>query len=241
MQKQKKFQIDVEDPYMLHSELQFPGLVVLEIFAHWCDVCKSIDPIFRNHFVDLATRKLKFVRVQHAFVPWLRRYHGRCRPTFLFFVGGSLKEIVEGIDTPRLDALIPQLAPEDEVPLEKFVPEDCFPELNSDEIYQQYTARYEELERERAIAIEAGTEADVDPRGEYNSLVKEFEQSSSYRWQRTLLDHLTTKMSHNYLQKEVQREPVWKRVSLLHNSLQSNKNQLLLLMQQLVTSLSQLQ
>ena len=176
MQKQKKFQIDIEDPYMLHSELQFPGLVVLEIFAHWCDVCKSIDPIFRNHFVDLATRKLKFVRVQHAFVPWLRRYHGRCRPTFLFFVGGSLKEIVEGIDTPRLDALIPQLAPEDEVPLEKFVPEDCFPELNGDEIYQQYTARYEELERERAIAIEAGTEADVDPRGEYNSLVKEFEQ-----------------------------------------------------------------
>lgn len=177
MQKQKKFQIDVEDPYSLNSELQFPGLVVLEIFAHWCDVCKSIDPIFRSHFVDLATRKLKFVRVQHAFVPWLRRYHGHCRPTFLFFVGGSLKEIVEGIDTPRLDTLIPQLAPEDDVPLEKFVPEDSFPELNSDEAYQQYAARMEELERNRAIAIEAGTDADIDPRGEYNSLVKEFEKT----------------------------------------------------------------
>ncbi|EFO61674.1 Dynein-like protein [Giardia lamblia P15] len=175
MQKQKKFQVDVEDPYTLQSELQFPGLVVLEIFAHWCDVCKSIDPIFRNHFVDLATRKLKFVRVQHAFVPWLRRYHGRCRPTFLFFVGGSLKEIVEGIDTPRLDTLIPQLAPENEVPLEKFVPEDRFPELNTDEVYLQYVARVEELERERTIAIEAGTDTDIDPRGEYNSLVKEFE------------------------------------------------------------------
>ncbi|KAE8302577.1 Dynein-like protein [Giardia duodenalis] len=175
MQKQKKFQVDVEDPYTLQSELQFPGLVVLEIFAHWCDVCKSIDPIFRNHFVDLATRKLKFVRVQHAFVPWLRRYHGRCRPTFLFFVGGSLKEIVEGIDTPRLDTLIPQLAPENEVPLEKFVPEERFPELNTDEVYLQYLTRVEELERERTIAIEAGTDTDIDPRGEYNSLVKEFE------------------------------------------------------------------
>lgn len=176
MQKQKKFQIDVEDPYSLRSELQFPGLVVLEIFAHWCDVCKSIDPIFRNHFVDLATRKLKFVRVQHAFVPWLRRYHGRCRPTFLFFVGGALKEIVNGINTPKLDMLIPQLAPEDDVPLEKFVPEEHFPELNTDDAYLQYAARVEELERNHAIAIEAGTDSEIDPRGEYNSLIKEFEK-----------------------------------------------------------------
>lgn len=86
-----------------------------------------------------------------------------------------LKEIVEGIDTPRLDTLIPQLAPENEVPLEKFVPEERFPELNTDEVYLQYLTRVEELERERTIAIEAGTDTDIDPRGEYNSLVKEFE------------------------------------------------------------------
>lgn len=180
MQKQKKFQIDIDEPYALQDELRYPGLVVLEIFAHWCDVCKSIDPIFRNHFVDLSTRKLKFVRIQHAYVPWLRRYHGHCRPTFLFFVGGKLEKVVDGIDTPMLDTLIPQLAPEDEVPIVTFKPEEFFSELDSDDVYQdyydQYVATVKAAEQERAIAMDTGVDTEADPRREYNALVKKFEE-----------------------------------------------------------------
>lgn len=179
MQKAKKFQVDVEEPWLLKDELAFPGLVVLETFVHWCGYCKSIESIFRTYSIDLATRKLKFVRVQSDLVPWLRRYHGHCRPAFLFFVGGQLKDHVEGLNTPQLDALIPSLAPEDDVEVTPFNPEESFPELLQDSVYSEYAEellRLQEKEKIWKASLEAGMETDFDPRQEYNGLVKKYSE-----------------------------------------------------------------
>ncbi|TNJ29106.1 Dynein-like protein [Giardia muris] len=179
MQKAKKFQVDVEEPWLLKDELAFPGLVVLETFVHWCGYCKSIESIFRTYSIDLATRKLKFVRVQSDLVPWLRSYHGRCRPAFFFFVGGQLKGRVEGLNTPQLDTMIPSLAPEEDVEVTPFDPEAVFPELRQDSVYSEYAEELARLQEKEVIwkaSIEAGMETDFDPRQEYNGLVKKYSE-----------------------------------------------------------------
>lgn len=173
--KVKKFQIDVTEYHALAKELQFPGLVVLEVYAGWAGPCRPIDPIFRNHSVDLIDRKLHFVRVASELVPWLRRFHGRCRPAFLFVVAGQLRDLVVGLDMPRLDSLIPTLAPTEEQEAEEFDPSKYFLELDDDELYRDTVVKMRDTEAkatlERDQALNDGLDTEIVPEKEVDALV----------------------------------------------------------------------
>lgn len=184
MQKAKRFQIDIEDPFSLNAELAFNGLVVLEVYAKWCGVCKPIDGIFRNHSVELATRRLKFVRVCHENVPWCRRFHGHCRPVFLFLLNGQLKHIVVGLKTPVLDKLIPELTPEgedeDSTQATDFAPEKYLTELTHDEAYRDFAeevlTKVEAAKAQKAAALQAGLDVEVEPTKVYNEILSRYRE-----------------------------------------------------------------
>ncbi|KAH0576333.1 Thioredoxin like protein [Spironucleus salmonicida] len=172
---QKKFQIDIQSPYEILPHLEYPGLVILEIYQRWAGPSPAVEGVFRGYYTTYLNAKIRFVRAPSDILPWTRRFHGRCRPVFILILGGVVKKIFVGVDLPLMDKEIPTVVPSEEVDTKQFLPEAQFPELQND---QQFTETWTDALLQRNTALEAaqiakdnGVDPDVDPNDIFDKII----------------------------------------------------------------------
>jgi thiol-disulfide isomerase/thioredoxin len=125
--KQQEIQFPVDsdvdfDKLLKNAEKQ-PVMHIIDLYAAWAGPCKPIVPTLRKFLsdndsvsihcllieceklYDAAQTRIDRNASEKFPANWPKtfiKYKGRSMPTILFYVGGQLKEAVEGADLPAL-------------------------------------------------------------------------------------------------------------------------------------------
>ncbi|CAL8265790.1 unnamed protein product [Lota lota] len=82
--------------------LAIKGLTVVDVYQQWCGPCKAVVSLLRKIKNELGDDLLHFATAEADRIEALEKYRGRCEPTFLFYGGGQLVEVLRGANAPLL-------------------------------------------------------------------------------------------------------------------------------------------
>ncbi|XP_020893204.1 thioredoxin domain-containing protein 3 homolog isoform X2 [Exaiptasia diaphana] len=78
------------------------GMIVVDAFSAWCGPCKAIISSFKRLKNEIGDDLLHFAVAETDTIDSLEKYRMRSQPTFLFYAGGILVNVVRGCHCPLL-------------------------------------------------------------------------------------------------------------------------------------------
>jgi len=78
------------------------GLIVVDAYSKWCGPCTAIVSTFRRIKNELGDDLLHFALAQTDNIDSLTNYRGKSQPTFLFYAGGELVNVIRGCMCPLI-------------------------------------------------------------------------------------------------------------------------------------------
>ncbi|XP_061696709.1 thioredoxin domain-containing protein 6 isoform X2 [Syngnathoides biaculeatus] len=111
--KETILQVSATNQEQWEEVLATKGLTVVDVYQHWCGPCRAVISLLRKINNELGDDLLHFATAEADGIDALRKYRGKCEPTFLFYGGGQLVGVLRGADAPLLQRMIvDQLAKE---------------------------------------------------------------------------------------------------------------------------------
>ena len=89
--------------------LERPGMVVVDAYSAWCGPCTAIRSLLNKIKINLDRDDLMFATAETDSIGALSAYRGKSQPTFLFYGGGVLANVVRGCDAPMVNKAIKKL------------------------------------------------------------------------------------------------------------------------------------
>ncbi|XP_078344639.1 thioredoxin domain-containing protein 3 homolog isoform X2 [Oculina patagonica] len=97
-----ELQVEVKTQEQWDELLSKEGLLVVDSYAAWCGPCKAIVSSFKRLKNELGDDLLVFATAETDSIDSLEAYRMKSQPTFLFYAGGILVNVVRGCNCPLL-------------------------------------------------------------------------------------------------------------------------------------------
>ncbi|XP_061432496.1 LOW QUALITY PROTEIN: thioredoxin domain-containing protein 6-like [Lethenteron reissneri] len=104
--KEIQLQVLISNQEQWDELMALRGLIVTDVYPAWCGPCKAVMSLFRKIKNELGDDLLHFAAAEADGVEALEKYRGKCEPTFLFYAGGELVDVVRGANAPVLQRKI---------------------------------------------------------------------------------------------------------------------------------------
>ncbi|KAJ3591990.1 hypothetical protein NHX12_007120 [Muraenolepis orangiensis] len=116
--KEVSLQASITNQEQWDEMLAIKGLTVVDVYQQWCGPCKAVVSLLRKMKNELGDDLLHFATltcvaltacITHPgadSIEALERYRGKCEPTFLFYGGGELVEVLRGANAPLLQRMV---------------------------------------------------------------------------------------------------------------------------------------
>jgi len=98
----KPLQVEIKTQEQWDELLTKEGLIVVDTYAAWCGPCKAIVSSFKRLKNELGDDLLVFATAESDSIDSLEAYRMKSQPTFLFYAGGILINVVRGCNCPLL-------------------------------------------------------------------------------------------------------------------------------------------
>ncbi|XP_068752060.1 thioredoxin domain-containing protein 3 homolog isoform X3 [Montipora capricornis] len=99
---QRPLQVEIKTQDQWDELLTKEGLIVVDTYAAWCGPCKAIVSSFKRIKNELGDDLLVFATAETDSIDSLEAYRMKSQPTFLFYAGGILVNVVRGCNCPLL-------------------------------------------------------------------------------------------------------------------------------------------
>lgn len=97
-----ELQIEIKTQEQWDDLLSKEGLIVVDTYSAWCGPCKAIVSSFKRIKNELGDDLLVFATAETDSIDSLEGYRMKSQPTFLFYAGGILVNVVRGCNCPLL-------------------------------------------------------------------------------------------------------------------------------------------
>ncbi|PFX23757.1 Thioredoxin domain-containing protein 3-like [Stylophora pistillata] len=97
-----ELQVEIKTQEQWDELLSKEGLIVADTYSAWCGPCKAIVSSFKRLKNELGDDLLVFATAETDSINSLEAYRMKSQPTFLFYAGGLLVNVVRGCNCPAL-------------------------------------------------------------------------------------------------------------------------------------------
>lgn len=97
-----ELQVEIKTQEQWDELLSKEGLIVVDSYSAWCGPCKAIVSSFKRLKNELGDDLLVFATAETDSINSLEAYKMKSQPTFLFYAGGLLVNVVRGCNCPLL-------------------------------------------------------------------------------------------------------------------------------------------